>query len=69
MPQTYKLTMGEQADITLNRLATERHTTVGEILRNAINTYATLHTHRADEIFVRYRNEEGSLIIKRIVIP
>lgn len=48
---TYKLTMGTSLDLTLNRLAKEHNTTVGDILKRAVATYATLKKY--PEVYVK----------------
>jgi hypothetical protein len=65
----YKLTLGEQADLNLNRLAAEQNCTVGDILRNAINTYATVKRRASDGYVWVHERRNGKLVIVKIAIP
>lgn len=65
----YKLTLGEQADLNLNRLAAELGCTVSDVLRNAINTYATVK-RRSDDGYVWVKEvRNGKLVIVKVAIP
>jgi 23S rRNA A2030 N6-methylase RlmJ len=44
----YSLSIGEQADLNLHRLAQELHLSEVDVLRNAINTYATVKRRTSD---------------------
>lgn len=68
MPE-YKLTLGSQADLTLNRIAEQEHCNVSDVLVRAVNTYATLLRYRESGVFVRERNAAGTLVVKRIAVP
>lgn len=65
----YLLSVGEQADINLHRLALRLGISEADVLRNAINTYATLKNNQHEEVFVRTRNAQGVLVVKRVVLP
>lgn len=68
MAKQYRLTLGEQTDLTLNRIAQEENNTVSEVLRNAVNTYAMLRSYQ--HVYVKAPNgQDGRLIVKRIAIP
>lgn len=70
MAKQYRLTLGEQADLTLNRLATENGQSVSEIMRNAINTYATLKRRSEDGyVFVRRHGADGQIAVTKIALP
>lgn len=70
MPR-YTLTIGEQADLALHRLALELNQKEVDVLRNAINTYATLRRNSDDGyVWVKARNQKtGNLGIRRIALP
>lgn len=65
----YKLTLGSDADLALNRMAQEQGCTVADVLVKAINTYATVK-RRADDgrVWVKER-VDGELKVRSIAIP
>lgn len=69
MAKQYRLTLGEQTDLTLNRIATEQNTTVSEVLRNAVNTYAMLHQYPHVFVQAPSLNNSKVLVVKKIALP
>lgn len=69
---TYKLTLGSQSDLVLNRLAAQHNTTCADILVRAINTYATLSKYPA--VYVQLPANDNSTPpdatgLRRIALP
>lgn len=71
MPK-YQLDMPDSMQQLLDRLAKQHNTTYTEILRRAINTYATLQNY--EEVYVKLPAKNGSTPpnstgLRRIAIP
>lgn len=71
MPK-YTLTVGTTFDTAIQRLAAEHNTTVGEVLRRAVATYATLKKY--PNVYVQLPANDGSTPVqstglRRIAIP
>jgi hypothetical protein len=67
MAKQYRLTLGDQADRTLNHIAYEEDTTVSEIMRRAVNVYAALHNYEG--VYVKESRQDNKFVIKRIELP
>jgi hypothetical protein len=65
----YTLSVTEQADLNLHRLAQELNISEVDVLRHAINTYATLKLRSSDGyVWVKERKHD-KLIITKVAIP
>lgn len=68
MPR-YTLSVTEQADLNLHRLAQELGIPEVDVLRHAINTYATLKRRSNDGCVWVHETRNGKLIITKVAIP
>jgi hypothetical protein len=74
MPR-YTLSVSEEADINLHRLASELGIKEVDVLRNAINTYATLKRLSSNGyVFVQAVPDPTSrdtqrLVVKKVALP
>jgi hypothetical protein len=65
----YSLSIGEQADLNLHRLAQELHLSEVDVLRNAINTYATVKRRTSDGYVWVHERRDGKLCVVKVAIP
>jgi hypothetical protein len=65
----YSLNVSEQADINLHRLALQLGITEVDVLRNAINTYATIKRRASDGYVWVKERRDGKLVIVKVAIP
>jgi hypothetical protein len=65
----YTLSVTEQADLNLHRLAQELNIPEVDVLRHAINTYATIKRRSTDGYVWVHERRNGKLIITKVAIP
>jgi hypothetical protein len=65
----YTLSVTEQADLNLHRLAQELDIPEVDVLRHAINTYATIKRRSSDGYVWVHERRNGKLIITKVAIP
>jgi hypothetical protein len=65
----YTLSVTEQADLNLHRLASDLGIPEVEVLRHAINTYATIKRRSSDGYVWVKEQRHGKLIITKVAIP